>query len=225
MSVKSVEKYNSRSVIDERLLIEKVYFLNRSQSKYVVIGISPTRGFNITIRICSTKSNQCVQFTEYEWQSFWEKESMIVSCFTFQTVYQDVLWELEKSYKFERVNNDVVLRITDVSYNSEVYLGRVSFWKLQEVKELINLYMEWLKISGIEKTYEELRTSIRTQTKVSSEVLKVLEGRKTYLSFLVYFALREYVLFYPSLVEKDLFTQSSKGISHPSALQNSSQSK
>lgn len=214
----SIQTVGIPSAPNEQLLAEKVYFLNKSRSKFVAIGVSPTKGFHVVIKLCSTKNNHCVQFTEFEWMNFWQKEGMIANCFAFQNVYDDVLWELEKSYKFDRINHNVVLKVTDVPYNSEVYLGKVSFWRLQEVKELIYMFVEELKIVDFSKAYEEFKSSLKTRgcVKMTGEAFKVLDELKARLPFLAYLSLREYVLFYPDLVEKDFSIQyRGTGTPHP----------
>lgn len=217
MSVQIVER---RNVPHERLLCEKTYFLNNSKSKYVVIGVSPTKGFQIIVKIGSTKNRHFVQFTEFEWMSFWEKEGMIANCFAFDNTY-DALWELEKSYKFDRINHNVVLKVSDLPYNSEVYLGKESFWRLQEVKEMIHLFLEELKMLDIYKVYEEFKSSLKTRgcVKLTGEIFKILDEWKARVPFLAYMVLREYVLFYPNLIEKDISPQYlATGNPHPNSI-------
>lgn len=218
MSVQTAEC--SQRFINENLLVEKVFFLNRSHSKYLSIGVSPSKGFQVVIKICSTRNNQVIQFSEYEWLSFLEKEGMFANCLTFQNICQNPLWDLEKKYIFERINQEVVLKIVDVPRNGEVYIGKVSFWKMQEIKQLVNLFLEELRILDFQKAYEDFKLLLKRQNcnSLTSKVFNILEEIKPHQPFMIHLALLEYILLHPNLIEKDIFKQiSTRGVPHSEA--------
>ncbi|KAK9674695.1 hypothetical protein QE152_g40928 [Popillia japonica] len=52
-----------------QLLGEKLYFLNKSHSKWICVGLLPDLDFEPTIKIVGVKK-QCIAFNEAEWERF-----------------------------------------------------------------------------------------------------------------------------------------------------------
>lgn len=197
-------KCNMQTVKDERLLVNKIYFLNKSRTKYLVVGLSTSLQFQPVIQIHSMKSRHKVSFTEQEWLSFWTKEGIFANYLTFQNSFPDAMWEGGKSYAFERLNQEVVLKISDVSCAEEIYIGKESFWKLQEVRALVSIVLEEFKRFNFLKTFEDVvKSSTEGHGPINvGKVLLSLEYKKGTIPFLLYYAMKEFILCYPDLMEK-----------------------
>lgn len=198
---------SSKQVLrDEKLLLDKIIFLNKSGSKYVIIGISPIQGFQLVIKLCSSKSKQCVRFTEYEWLAFWAFEGIFCNCLSFQNTNQDPIYDGKKNYNFGRINNEMVLKINDMSCDGEIFIGKVSFWRLQEIRMLVTAFLEELKSLNILETYGKLLDSLENtgNTDCASKILTALEQKKATTPFLIYYAIHEYVVYHSELVNIDI---------------------
>lgn len=184
---------NKQPVRDEKLLLDKIYFLNKSRTKYLVVGISPSV-LRPVIKLCSMKSRASIQFSEDEWATFWSNEGIFANYLTYQNVFKN-LREKEKCYSAEKINDrEVVLKIVDVSCAGEVYIGKESFWDLQHVRYSVNLLLEEFKALNIAKHIEEfMQLSNNESDCVAEQRLIILAQRRQTLPFLVYCAIREYI--------------------------------
>lgn len=193
----------NKQVKDEKLLTDKVYFLNKSRTKYLVVGLSVNLQFQPVIKICSMKSKRNVLFTKQEWVSFWTKEGIFANYLTFQNTFPEAMWENGKSYSFEKIDQGVVLKIADVSCADEVYIGKESFWTLQEVRPLVNIVLDEFESFNFQKAFEDIFS--KCEGTISNNVGKVLfnlEHKKSTLPFLLYYTLKEVILNHPDSLEK-----------------------
>lgn len=197
MSAQLVNMFcNKQTMKDEKLLNDKIYFLNKSRTKYVVVGLSPSV-FQPVIKICSLKSSASVQFTEDEWLAFWNNEGIFANYLTYQNTSLEVVWEKEKCYSLQKINNAVVLKIADVSCAAEIYIGKESFWNFQHVRYSVNILLEEFKMSNVAKSLEEFQQILKNEGNCQGRAITVLEQRRKTLSFLAYCAIMEYILFHP----------------------------
>lgn len=67
-------KFQSKS----DLVLTSWYPLNLSESKYVIIGSSPYKNFNIFVKIVSTNSSNVIYFTPNQWNMLMQKENEIM---------------------------------------------------------------------------------------------------------------------------------------------------
>lgn len=103
----------------------------------------------------------------------------------------------------------MVLKINDMSSDGEIFIGKVSFWRLQEFRMLINAYLEELKSLNIFESYGKLVASVENtdNTNCVSKILTMLEQKKATTPFMVYYALYEYIVCHPELVKKDILNK------------------
>ena len=208
MSTQSLN-VNKQTMKEGKLLFDKVYFLNKSRTKYLVVGLSPNH-FKPVITINSLKSKASVQFNEAEWLSFWNNEGIFANYLTYQSTLPEAVWEKEKCYSLERINNrEVILKVTDLSCAGELYIGKETFWNLQQVRYSVNLLLDEFKASNAAKSLEDFLELMKNEGDCmfgQAKVLAILEQRKKTLPFLVYYAIREYILLYqdkPILLYQD----------------------
>lgn len=202
MSTQSVNVLcNKQTIKDEKLLVDKIYFLNKSRTKYLIVGLSPSV-FQPVIKICSLKSKASIQFNEDQWLAFWNNEGVFANYLTFQNTLPEVVWEKEKCYNLEKINNrEVILKVTDISSAGQIYIGKESFWNLQQVRYSVDLLLEEFKMLNIAKHLDEFLQMLKNEDNCmfgQGRVLTILEQKRKTLTFLVYCAVREYILLYPS---------------------------
>ncbi|KAF5283556.1 hypothetical protein FQA39_LY17302 [Lamprigera yunnana] len=114
------------------LLNKRIYYLNKSKSKWISVGLYYPFEFASVVKIFG-RSKQYVIFKEEEWIQFHEQRENINKYF--QTC--DMMWKPSQigSKTFEMIEERKILRTADVCGN-EVYLGWESvseIWSLQTV--------------------------------------------------------------------------------------------
>ncbi|KAF5281195.1 hypothetical protein FQA39_LY17835 [Lamprigera yunnana] len=172
-------KYNINDLktgdCETMLLNQTIYYLNKSKSKWISVGLYYPFEFASVVKIFG-RSKQYVIFKEEEWIQFHEQRENINKYF--QTF--DTMWKPRqigsKTLTFEMIEEKKILKIEDMSGN-EVYLGWESVsevWSLESVlryrlsyssrllKKMWMLYAQehWTKCydlkSAVERLYEEL---------------------------------------------------------------------
>ncbi|KAF5281198.1 hypothetical protein FQA39_LY17838 [Lamprigera yunnana] len=143
------------------LLNQRIYYLNKSKSKWIGVGLYYPFEFASAVKIFG-RSKQYVIFKEEEWIQFHEQRENINKCF--QTC--DMMWKPRqigsKTLTFEMFKEKKILKIEDVC-GSEVYLSWESVSeKCSLLKKMWMLYAEqhWTKTidlkSAVERLYEKL---------------------------------------------------------------------
>ncbi|KAF5301625.1 hypothetical protein FQA39_LY10672 [Lamprigera yunnana] len=147
-------KYNINDLktgdCETMLLNQTIYYLNKSKSKWISIGLYYPFKFASVVKIFG-RSKQYVIFKEEEWIQFHEQRENINKYF--QTF--DTMWKPRqigsKTLTFEMIEEKKILKIEDMSGN-EVYLG----WEfVSEVWSLESVLRYRLSYSS-ERLYEEL---------------------------------------------------------------------
>ncbi|KAF5303439.1 hypothetical protein FQA39_LY19028 [Lamprigera yunnana] len=136
------------------LLNQTIYYLNKSKSKWISVGLYYPFEFASIVKIFG-RYKQYVIFKEEEWIQFHEQRKNINKYF--QTF--DTMWKPRqigpKTLTFEMIEEKKILKIEDMSGN-EVYL------EIQFIKKMWMLYAEqhWTKTvdlkSAVERSYEKL---------------------------------------------------------------------
>ncbi|KAF5276884.1 hypothetical protein FQA39_LY06435 [Lamprigera yunnana] len=176
----SDQKYNINDLktrdCETMLLNQTIYYLNKSKSKWISVGLYCPFKFASVVKIFG-RSKQYVIFKEEEWIQFHEQRENINKYFqTFDTIWKPRQIG-SKSLTFEMIKEKKILKIEDMSGN-EVYLGWESVsevWSLESVlsyilsysseiqfiKKMWMLYAEhhWTKAvdlkSAVERLYEK----------------------------------------------------------------------
>ncbi|KAF5289830.1 hypothetical protein FQA39_LY19431 [Lamprigera yunnana] len=131
-------KYNINDLktgdCETMLLNQTIYYLNKSKSKWISVGLYYPFEFASVVKIFG-RSKQYVIFKEEEWIQFHEQRENINKYF--QTF--DTMWKPRqigsKTLTFEMIVEKKILKIEDMSGN-EVYLGWESVsevWSLESV--------------------------------------------------------------------------------------------
>ncbi|KAF5269117.1 hypothetical protein FQA39_LY08787 [Lamprigera yunnana] len=131
-------KYNINNLktgdCETMLLNQTIYYLNKSKSKWISVGLYYRFEFASVVKIFG-RSKQYVIFKEEEWIQFHEQRENINKYF--QTF--DTMWKPRqigsKTLTFEMIKEKKNLKIEDMSGN-EVYLGWESVsevWSLESV--------------------------------------------------------------------------------------------
>ncbi|KAF5286269.1 hypothetical protein FQA39_LY16333 [Lamprigera yunnana] len=136
------------------LLNQRIYYLNKSKSKWISVGLYHPFEFVSVVKIFG-RSKQYVIFIEKEWIQFREQRENINKYF--QTC--DMMWKPRqigsKTLTFEMIEEKKILRIEDVCGN-EVYL------EIQFINKMWMLYAEqhWTKAidlkSAVKRLYKKL---------------------------------------------------------------------
>ncbi|KAF5302981.1 hypothetical protein FQA39_LY10159 [Lamprigera yunnana] len=131
-------KYNINGLktgdCETMLLNQTIYYLNKSKSKWISVGLYYPFEFASVVKIFG-RSKQYVIFKEEEWIQFHEQRENINKYF--QTF--DTMWKPRrigsKTLTFEMIEEKKILKIENISGN-EVYLGWESVsevWSLESV--------------------------------------------------------------------------------------------
>ncbi|KAF5281591.1 hypothetical protein FQA39_LY17763 [Lamprigera yunnana] len=149
-------KYNINDFKKEdfKTMLQRIYYLNKSKSKWISVGLYHPFEFASVVKIFG-RSQQYVIFEEEEWMEFCEQRENINKYF--QTC--DMMWKPRqigsKILTFEMIEEKKILRIEDLCGN-EVYL------EIQFIKKMWMLCAEhhWTKAidlkSAVERLYEKL---------------------------------------------------------------------
>ncbi|KAF5286506.1 hypothetical protein FQA39_LY16282 [Lamprigera yunnana] len=151
-------KYNINDLktgdCETMLLNQTIYYLNKSKSKWINVGLYYPFEFASVVKIFG-KSKQYVIFKEEEWIQFHEQREKINKYF--QTF--DTMWKPRqigsKTLTFEMIKEKKILKIEDMSGN-EVYL------EIQFIKKMWMLYAQqhWTKAidlkSAVKRLYKKL---------------------------------------------------------------------
>ncbi|KAF5303388.1 hypothetical protein FQA39_LY09979 [Lamprigera yunnana] len=128
-------KYNINDLktgdCETMLLNQTIYYLNKSKSKWISVGLYYPFKFASVVKIFG-RSKQYFIFKEEKWIQFYEKRENIKY---FQTC--DMMWKprkiVSKTLTFDMIEEKKILRIEDMCGN-EVYLGYESVsevWSLE----------------------------------------------------------------------------------------------
>ncbi|KAF5284536.1 hypothetical protein FQA39_LY17009 [Lamprigera yunnana] len=183
----SDQKYNINDLktgdCETMLLNQTIYYLNKSKSKWISVGLYYSFEFVSVMKIFR-RSKQYVRFKEEEWIQFREQRENINKYF--QTF--DTMWKPRqigsKTLTFEMIEEKKILKIEDMSGN-EVYFGWESMsevWSLESVLRYRLSYSSEFDadheaIYGMERYYtvqqgEELRDKYKGGRKVCRKFLQ-----------------------------------------------------
>lgn len=200
MSSVSQEATYKQAIQNEVMLNSKVYYLNKSRTKYLNVGWSPNSE-SIMIKLYGSRSFQCVCYSEAEWCSFLSKHDVLIRNFNVRD-QPETIWDFCKTYRFEYIQGEPVLKIYDSVCDGEVYLGKVTIFTIINCTQLVNEHIQQMKKMDILYHYNAMLTSYG-KTVSSAESLKAII-KESVGDFQVYFTLLEYIFLYPAKIESNL---------------------
>ncbi|KAF5280940.1 hypothetical protein FQA39_LY17920 [Lamprigera yunnana] len=162
-------KYNINDLktgdCETMLLNQTIYYLNKSKSKWISVGLYYPFEFASVVKIFE-RSKQYVIFKEEEWIQFHEQRENINKYF--QTF--DTMWKPRqigsKTLTFEMIEEKKILKIEDMSGN-EVYLGWESVSEVWSLESVLRYRLSYSSGSNFKYFYEDV---IRAVAEMSGDV-------------------------------------------------------
>ncbi|KAF5277669.1 hypothetical protein FQA39_LY18450 [Lamprigera yunnana] len=162
-------KYNINDLktgdCETMLLNQPIYYLNKSKSKWISVGLYYPFEFASVVKIFG-RSKQYVIFKEEEWIQFHEQRENINKYF--QTF--DTMWKPKqigsKTLTFEMIEEKKILKIEDMSGN-EVYLGWESVSEIWSLESVLRYRLSYSSGSNFKYFYEDV---IRAVAEMSGDV-------------------------------------------------------
>ncbi|KAF5301053.1 hypothetical protein FQA39_LY10872 [Lamprigera yunnana] len=162
-------KYNINDLktgdCETMLLNQTIYYLNKSKSKWISVGLYYPFEFAYVVKIF-WRSKQYVIFKEEEWIHFHEQRENINKYF--QTF--DTMWKPRqigsKTLTFEMIEEKKILKIEDMSGN-EVYLGWESVSEVCSLESVLRYRLSYSSGSNFKRFYEDV---IRAVAEMSGDV-------------------------------------------------------
>lgn len=190
--------------LTEIVLCGRFFDLNKSKTKYLLVGWNPLKNFTPVVKVCSSRTNHGVSFSVNEWNSFCSQEKFFTDVLATESSFGNTIHDSTKNYCFENINGTLVLKISD--NNGFVFIGKETLSTILDVKALVNLYLKQLVESDITYVYKAfLSFAVKDMKNVAPESLKaVLEKKKMDYPTLVYSGILEYLVFYPRQVIEDI---------------------
>lgn len=153
----STRESEKSKVDDSSIISAKRYYLNKSQTKFINIGLSVEYNFEPHIQI-GGKNNQSILLTEEEWNSILQYQG-VISCYSCSyNNFNDPIYIQKVAIYFEKLEQIPLIKI--VKGDGYIYLGNESVCKLWELVPLIdyrldilrkqkfNTYLNFFKSSG-----------------------------------------------------------------------------
>ncbi|KAF5289989.1 hypothetical protein FQA39_LY14924 [Lamprigera yunnana] len=147
------------------LLNQTIYYLNKSKSKWISVGLYYPFEFASVVKIFG-RSKQYVIFKEEEWIQFHEQRENINKYFqTFDTMWKPRQFG-SKTLTFEMIEEKKILKIEDTSGN-EVYLGWESVSEVSSLESVLRYRLSYSSGSNFKYFYEDV---IRAVAEMSRDV-------------------------------------------------------
>lgn len=184
-----------------RLLNQSIYFVNKSKSKYICIGLLPYATFAPMVEIVGVK-NQRVTFDETEWGKLLELQGLIIKYFhTTESEGQTFNIINAKKISFTSIKGNKILKIED--QGSEVYLALETFNELFDLLEVIKYRIELLKNEQFCTFYNNILVGVADiPGDVVKNILNVLSTLKDTNSQTI-IIMMELLKFFPERVRVD----------------------
>ncbi|KAF5281637.1 hypothetical protein FQA39_LY17752 [Lamprigera yunnana] len=159
-------KYNINDLktgdCETMLLNQTIYYLNKSKSKWISVGLYYPFEFASVVKIFG-RSKQYVIFKEEEWIQFHEQRENI-------NKYFDTMWKPRqigsKTLTFEMIEEKKILKIEDMSGN-EVYLCWESMSEVWSLESVLRYRLSYSSGSNFKYFYEDV---IRAVAEMSGDV-------------------------------------------------------
>jgi hypothetical protein len=155
-SIELVKSQNQRGsatkvVVKTPIVNQSLYFLNKSKSKFVSVGLSPTLSqFEPVVQINGVK-NQCATFDKIEWGLLLENQGIIENYFREGDCQWQPLNVGSKTIHFLTIERKKIIKIEN--FESEVWLAWETLAELWDLLPLIKHRLEILSNEGFKEFY------------------------------------------------------------------------
>lgn len=182
------------------LIKQTLYFLNKSKSKFVSIGLAQQLRFTPVVQLWGMK-NQGVWFSETEWKQLVENQGVLLNYF----YATDTPWSpMKLGFKtiyFQTVEQKRVIKIEDMC-ETEIYLGWESLLEFVELIPLIDNQLKMISNHQFRNYYNDMLNKIVIMTgdcmvNIKKELQSAKECANTY-------AMMELLHFHPEKIAVDL---------------------
>lgn len=169
------EKYVREPIWELPLVGERIFFLNKSHSKWISVGLSPMYNFECMFKIVGVKK-QCVFFNITEWRWLMAETMKLKECFEygngiFPSIYgmkirisPEIIEGISKILKIEKSGDYVYLS----------YEGLVEMWRLMEMLECRWAVLKDIKFNIFYK--DMVRYVAQNGGEIEQEVAKMYNG-------------------------------------------------
>lgn len=171
--------FNSTKSKNEVVIGERRYSLNKSNSKYVSIGLLYDYNFAPCIKLMSSK-NDGIIFSEDEWKDFLSYQGIMTN-YLYSNGSTDPIHAGNFTIHFEQISSARVLKITKAA--SYIFLGYESVCKLWELLPLLKFRTSMLKQQQFISYLKVLQKGLQGQAGnifvIASNILKANETSPT----------------------------------------------
>ncbi|CAG9771493.1 unnamed protein product [Ceutorhynchus assimilis] len=141
------------------LISETKYFLNKSKSKWISVGFSLERKYEVVIKLGGIKNNQHVIFNEDQWISFLNNQGIMLSF-----VYSNKTgWQAMHGNGFEihfvYMGDARIIKISQDGGN-EVFLAAETISELSNLVNLVKYRYDMLNFEEFSKYYNILVSDV-----------------------------------------------------------------
>lgn len=179
-------------------LNEKQFFLNKSKSKFVGVGISYNFGYKPYIKLSGLKSDS-VFFTETEWLQFLEYQGIITNYFYTMDI-QNPIKHGNITLSFEKVNTSFFIKVQkDLNYVSLAFDTVCTLWN---TLPLIKYRIDIIKRQQFSEYINNLKLRLRNKTNLHREVMEIIRPEENLNSENISTVL-EFITYYPDLFNLD----------------------
>lgn len=172
---KFVEKYVREPIWELPLVGERVFFLNKSHSKWISVGLSPMHDFECMFKIVGIKK-QCVSFNIKEWRWLMAETMKLKEYLEYGNGMFPCVYGMKIRLTPETIEgNGKIMRIEkggDYVYLS--YEGLLEMWRLMQILECRWAVLNDLKINIFYR--DMVRCVAQSGGEVELEVEKMYNG-------------------------------------------------
>lgn len=136
------------------LISQCIYFLNKSKSKCVCVGLSAHLTFSPAVKLFGLR-NQCMFFDETEWKLVTENLENLMNYFHAGDTPWPPMKIGSKTIMFQTVAKNKVIKFQDLG-DSELYLGWESLAELRELLPIISYRVDTLASQEFKMFYDSI---------------------------------------------------------------------
>ncbi|CAG9769719.1 unnamed protein product [Ceutorhynchus assimilis] len=145
------------------LISETKYFLNKSKSKWISVGFSLERKYEVVIKLGGIKNNQHVIFNEDQWISFLNNQGIMLSfVYSNKTGWQPMHGNGFQIH-FVYMGDARIIKISQDGGN-EVFLAGETISELSNLVNLVKYRYDMLKFQEFSKYYNILVSGVSSKS-------------------------------------------------------------
>ncbi|XP_031359270.1 uncharacterized protein LOC116182857 [Photinus pyralis] len=154
----SVKAEQEETKVHRQLFNQYSYSLNKSQSKFVSVGLSPDISLLPVVKLSGVKG-QYIVFDEKEWKAFLEQQGVITNYFYSTYAIWHPIKILTKTIDFLTISDRRVIKISELG-PYEIYLGWESILELWNKLDLIKFRLNCMSSEEFGNFYTNLITGV-----------------------------------------------------------------